>query len=65
MGPLQVWPMVYRTVLYRTVLYYTVLYCTVMYGANTSGIILVMIILDSSKRIFYKLITEETEETVG
>jgi len=28
------------------------LYCTVMYGANTSGIILGTIILDSSQRIF-------------
>merc|ERR1712089_101992 len=36
-----------------------------VYGANTSGFILGTIILDSSQRIFYKLITEETEETVG
>ena len=35
-----------------------------MYGANTSGIILGTIILDSSQRIFLKLIAEETEEDV-
>ena len=33
-----------------------------MYDANTAGIILGMIILDSSQRIFLKLLPEETEE---